>query len=336
MAEKTVRNARHVLVGIGLAAVLALVLGSCGGGASPQQTAGIDGSGVRVLAEGPIEAFGSIVVGGRHYQLSDAVIRINGEIASESDLALGQIVVVDAMEDSQGDLRADSVDVEASLAGPVQSVNVGLGTIHVLEQEVRVGPDTVLDLGAGNNSLSDLHRGDYVQVSGFSGAEHHLAATRIQLSDVSGGLRIVGEVEDPDIGAKTFEINNLTVDYSNAGLIEGFPGGGPEDDDEVLVIGESVDASGALLATRLQLIERNYSEYEGNEAEVEGLISRFVSPADFDVAGISATTTAQTDYEGGSEADLQLNVKIQVEGRVNAQGTIVASKIEIKDGGDVH
>ena len=76
-------------------------------------------------------------------------------------------------------------------------------------------------------------------------------------------------------------------------------------------------------------------EGDGTEAEIEGLITRFVSPADFDVSGSAVTASTATVYEGGSAASLKLNVKIKVEGTVNGASVIQASKIEVKDGGRV-
>jgi hypothetical protein len=310
------------------------MLASCGG--SPeQQTAGIDGSGVHVVAEGPIEAFGSIVVGGQHYGLSEAVVRINGEVAVESDLALGQVVVVEATRELAGSLRADTVAVESLLRGAVESVDTGTGQLVVLSQDVRTTAETVFAPGPGLQ-LADIAVGDYVEISGFSGGDGRIIATRVARAEPADGLRIVGEVEHLNAGTLTFEINGLVVDFSSAGLVDGFPGGGPADDDEVLVIGTALNGSGALVATRLMLLASGFAGNEGHEAEVEGLITRFVSPADFDVAGVAATTTNQTDYEGGDAADLQLNVKVQVEGRIGSGGAIVARKVEVKDGGRVY
>ena len=316
----------------GVALVLAgTLLSSCD---QSSYMAGIDGSGARVFAEGPIEAFGSIVVGGEHYELSRAEIRINGELATESDLALGQVVTVRAQVDANGIALADTVDFDANLVGPVQSVDVQNGVVIVLEQRILVDSGTELDLGSGAG-LDSLAAGDPIEISGLAGSGGLIDATRISRATSAAGLRIVGRVGNLDIATFSFTIGNLVVDYSNAGLIEGFPGGSPADGDEVLVIGRSLNSSGVLVTESLALINDGMSENSGDEAEVEGLITRFISPIDFDVAGNRSTTTAQTAYEGGTQSDLQVNVKIQIEGEFDAQGTIVASKIEVKDGGAV-
>ena len=68
----------------------------------------------------------------------------------------------------------------------------------------------------------------------------------------------------------------------------------------------------------------------GMEVEIEGLITRFVSATDFDVAGKPVTTTSTTRFENGSAADLALNVKVEAEGQVNAGGVLVATKVQFK------
>lgn len=325
-------NARSPHWAIGLVCLAAILQSGCN---DSRYMAGIDGSGAPVYAQGPIEAFGSIVVNGQHYEISGASIRVNGEVATEDDLALGQIVAVQAYIEPNGVRVADTVDFEANVRGPVQSVDAANGTLQALDQQITIGSETAVETISGG-ALDALTIGDYVEVSGLLNADGDLAATRVMQVASSSELRIIGAVEQLNLGSFTFSIGALVIDYSGAALIEGFPAGTPENGDLVLATGASLDVSGALTANRLSLIQSDDSELEGQEAEVEGLITRFASPTDFDVAGKRSTTTASTDYEGGTVADLQLNVKIQIEGRFDSAGTIVAEKIEIKDGGAVY
>jgi hypothetical protein len=319
---------------LGIASVIAGAAALHAGCEGRAYTAGIDGSGVRIYTNGPIEAFGSIVLNGQHYDISQAQITVNGELATEASLAIGQIVSVDAIDRGADGIAANSVVFDADVVGPIESVDVANDTLVVLAQDIRIGVDTLLELGSGND-LASLLPGDLVEISGFRGWRGAINATRVARAPSGAGFRVIGRVSQLNVASFVFNIGDLSVDYSNAGLIEGFPNGGPTDGDEVLAIGQSLNGSGALIAMRLELIDDDAEEREGHEAEVEGLITRFVSPTDFDVRGLRATTTAATDYEGGSVLSLQLNVKIQIEGRFDAQGTIVASEVEVKDGGVV-
>jgi len=77
------------------------------------------------------------------------------------------------------------------------------------------------------------------------------------------------------------------------------------------VQGTSFDSgTTTLTATR---VDKQMSDQEeaGNheDMEREGLITRFASATDFDVAGEPVTTTSATVYRNGTEADLALKRK---------------------------
>lgn len=64
------------------------------------------------------------------------------------------------------------------------------------------------------------------------------------------------------------------------------------------------------------------------------MITRFASKTDFDVAGRKVTTNTSTRYESGTENDLALNARVEVEGSLDAAGLLlVAAKIEFRKGG---
>jgi hypothetical protein len=118
------------------------------------------------------------------------------------------------------------------------------------------------------------------------------------------------------------------VDYSAAQL-SNFTTGTPANGDLVEAHG-SLDAAGVLIATRL---ERRSASLEGtsdDSADLEGLVTRYVSSLDFDVAGQRVTTTATTVYEGGSAADLVLGANVEVEGGFAANASLVAARIEFR------
>ena len=297
-------------------------------------TAGIDRGGVRtpVAAQGPIEGFGSIVIGGVHYDLDVATLRVDGSAVAEADLALGQVVTVTGTRgDGETRVRADSVSSTTNVQGPVQSLDIGAGTLTVLGQSIVTKPTTVYVLGTSSPSLASLHVGDKVRVSGLVGAAGGIEATRIERRSASAELRVSGTVADVDTASSRFRLNALVVSYAAAVSIEGFPQGRPENGDPVIVVGSALGANGELLARTLERHGAELEEREGRELEIEGLITRFVSPLDFDVAGVRATTTAATTYEHGTAADLRLDLKVHVKGRVNAAQLLEARKIEIED-----
>jgi hypothetical protein len=321
-------------------ALLALVAFASFGGcdSSDSQTAGIDagGSPVAIVVQGPITGFGSIVVNGVHYEIDRAQISMNGGAAAAADLALGQVVTVRGTREASATRgRADSVAFDANLEGPVQAIDASAGRLVVLGTPVTTDDTTVLDLGSRPPAMTSLAIDEQVQVSGFVGAGGAIAATRISTRPALSPLRVRGTVANLNRAAARFEINALTVDYRSAVVVDGFPAGEPNDGDEVVVEGARLGSRGELIAEELLMADRELERQNGDHAEIEGLITRFASPADFDVSGSAVTTSAATVYEGGSAADMQLNVKIKVDGIVNAGGVIEARKIEVKDGGRV-
>jgi hypothetical protein len=318
-----------------VAAATAALTGGCTSGS---ETAGIDRGGVRVpvATQGVITGFGSIIVNGVHYGIDRAAVTVNGDPAAAGDLALGQLVTVIGERDREGTTGdADSVAFDANVEGPVQSVDAARGRVVVLGQTVTTSAATVLALGARPPRIDSLQIGERVQVSGFLAAGGAILASRIAERPSAVRLRVRGTVASLDRARARFTLNALVVDYSAAVLIDGFPGGAPTNGDEVVVEGERLAAGGELLAQELVRSGGEFEPEDGEEAEIEGLITRFVSSVDFDVAGSAVTTSAATDYEGGTAANLQLNVKIKVVGTVNAVGVIDAEKIEVKDGGRV-
>jgi len=96
----------------------------------------------------------------------------------------------------------------------------------------------------------------------------------------------------------------------------------------------SYTAGVALDADEVELEDRIGGD-DGFEAEIEGFVTRFVSETDFDVSGRPVTTTAGTVFEGGLASDLALNVKVEVEGRFDEAGTLVARKVDIRRAANV-
>ena len=312
-----------------LTVVLAAVaLNACNVG---PQTAGIDGSGVRssIVAQGPIQGFGSVIVNGQHYAVTNAQISVDGRAASEADLAIGQYVTVSGSVDATGGNRiADSVEFDANVLGPVQAADAATGTLVVLRQPVTTTTQTVLDLGTAGAGLDALALGDFVAVSGFVAQDGSIKATWIKRSS-SGQMQVIGTVSVLDPAHFRFQLNDLVVDYSAAATLNGFSSGAPANGDRVRVTGTMLQPNGMLTANEIDRIQSQFSEHEGEGAEIEGLITRFASATDFDVSGNPVTTTASTTYEGGSASSLQLNVQVQVQGTVNSSGILVAQKISV-------
>jgi hypothetical protein len=315
--------------GIVLGALAALVAAGCGGGSGSDATvAGIDRGGV-TIAQGPINGFGSVIVNGVHYSTSGATITIDDQPGTESDLRVGQVVRVEGTLDASGTTgTAKKITYNDDVEGPVQSIDLAASRLIVLGQTVQVSAATSFGDSIVPRGLDGLRTGDRVEVSGLVSSAGVIAATRIERKSASASVEAKGMASAVDTAARRLRINQLLVDYSSAQL-SGFTSGQPANGDVVEANGP-VNGSGVLVATRLEKRSSSLPGTTEDKAELEGLVTRFASAADFDVAGQRVTTTAATQYEGGTAASLAADASVKVSGGFDSSGRIIAQKIEFR------
>jgi len=320
-----------------LPALLALSLSGCGGGGGggggDNQVSGIDRGGI-TFAQGPINGFGSVIMNGVRYSTAGATITIDDQPGVESDLRVGQVVRVEGRLDAGGTTgTATRISYDDDVEGPIESIGLSTGTLVVLGQTVKVGPSTSFDDRISPRSLAGLAVGDRIEVSGLVTAGGVIEATRIELKAASSAVELKGTAASVDTVARRLRINEQQVDYSTAQL-SNFPSGQPANGDLVEVKG-SVNGSGVLVATRVERRSASLAGTTDDSAEIEGLVTRFVSAADFDVSGQRITTTASTVYEGGTAANLALDANVEIEGGFDATGRVVARKVQFRQESDV-
>jgi hypothetical protein len=323
-----------------LAAALSLL--ACGGGGyggmgmsrPPPTTPAVKTS----VTVGAITGFGAAAVklNGVRFQSAGATVSIDGKSAPVAALHAGDVVQIKSHhDDSTNEEVADEIDFSGNVVGPVSAVDPVAQTLVVLGQEVVLSAITSFDEDISPASLAGIHVEDILEVSGMAAADGSIQATRIERKPSAGTFQVSGVASSTDAAAMSLHINALVVDFSSAALSD-FPGTGPKDGDTVAAAGTTIEASGALLATQLELQGGAAAKPPAEaSARVEGLLTRFVSSADFDVAGHAVSTSAATEFEGGTAADLILNAPVEVEGSVDAAGIIEASKVRIDHAADV-
>jgi len=93
-----------------------------------------------------------------------------------------------------------------------------------------------------------------------------------------------------------------------------------------------------MTATRVTVEDPIVGAVAGTKIEVEGFVTAFTSATVFRVNdGQAVTTTAQTVFENGTVTDLAPNTRVEVEGQLDTNGTLVAEKISFRrrNGGSV-
>lgn len=320
-----------------------LIVSACGGGSGgagitgtpdpDDPIGGITGTGV-ATAIGPITGFGSVIANGVTYDTSSASFTLDGLAATQADFKVGQFVIIQGTIENDTSGTATSVVFNDNVDGPVSSVNTATGSFVVLGQTVTVSGDTSFD-DSCPTSLADLTGVAAVEVSGPVMADGTIAATRVECKSVAGELEVTGVVSNHNAGAMTFEINSLVVDYSSATITD-FPTAGViNDGDPVEAKGNALGGAGELLAASVEFKGLQFGDAAGDHVEIEGFITRFASGTDFDVAGIPVTTNGSTQFVGGAAGDLGLNLKVEVDGDFNAAGTLLATKVDIKQATNV-
>ena len=172
-----------------------------------------------------------------------------------------------------------------------------------------------------NITFDSIQIGNWAEVSAIENSDGKYIATRIELSDSSEGIQLVGAISQLDTAAMMFNIDGQVIDYSNA-TVEGELLDGVE----VEVESESDLVDGVLVATEVEIEEAQ--DLAGQLIGFEGEIEVFTSITDFVVDDQAITTTTETTFKGGQSSDLALGVDIAVRGTI-VDGVLVATEIRI-------
>ncbi len=316
------------------ATLLTIACSGGGGGGGSADFAGIDRTGGPAFgfAFGTVTGFGSIIVNGVHYETDSSTFEIDDSPGSQDDLSVGDVVLVEATRSSGSTTwNATSVTFDDNVEGPIAagSLDATAGTFVVLGQTIITNADTSYDDSFANPSFAGLSAGQIVEISGFVNADGAIVATRIEPKPLSTEFEVTGLVSAHNSGAMTFMINALVVDYSSAASIRDFPGGVINDGDLVEVKGTAFDAgSTTLTATDVEFKGGQIQGNAGARVEIEGLITRFASQSNFDVSGVTVDASNAT-FEG-DVGNLGLNVKVEVEGSLNDNDVLVATKVDVR------
>ena len=308
-----------------LALLSALMLISCGDiGGGTSAGGGIGGTGN--ISSGPITAFGSIVVNGTEFDTSNAAIIEEGEeIGFGDDVALNNLdvgrVVTIYGTGSEDDAVADRVTCNDNVEGPVESITL----VNATRKDIVVMGQTVI-LNAVTKfkgaAFDDIALDDVVEVSGLFDDTGAIWATFLEKTD-GVVFEVTGFVENLNAVQETFEINDLTVDYSSADT-SGLPGGEPAEGLFVEVEG-TLDA-GEMLAEVIEF-EDELDVGDADEIEVTGFVTDFASVFEFTIGNQVVHTNVYTLFIDGTSDDIALGQKLEAEGTL-VNGILFAEEVE--------
>ena len=305
----------------------ALVLAGCGGGGGGTTAAsGVAGS----SASGAITGFGSIIVGGVHYDDSTAtsIKDDDGVSKSSSDLKLGMVVKIKGGKTSNDGISikasCDSIEVHSELQGPIDAGSKTATSFKVLGQTVEISATTFFDDGL---TFASLATGNVVEVYGFiNPLNNTMAATRVELKPNANKFKLQGAISALNTASKTFSIGTLTISYLTAEL----PASLTLANNLVVRVRLAITPlTGTRTALKIRAAEDKHDDID--EAEVEGIITAFTSTSLFSVNGLPVNASAAI-FEDGTTG-VVLGARVEVEGRV-VNGILVAKKVEVEDDED--
>ena len=320
--------------GIKLGAVLlAAALGCSGGGGGGSGGSGGSGVTTGAAAQGPILGFGSIFVGGDRWATGGATILRDGRSVSESELALGMVVRVEGERTGPASGIATRVVFDEELEGPISAL-VPDGPDRV--EATIFGTTVVIDRGRTvfeHTSFDALSVGDYVEVSGLPDVGDTLLATYVEgkgpfVLGVSE-VELSGVVENAQPAAGLFEIRGVTVVVDAPGIdteIDDLLGVFVQDGDRVEVEGV-LDGLGRVLAQEVER-EDAFLDDDVGDFEVEGIVTDFVSLADFVVAGVPVDASSAS-FQPDRPDLVEDGVRVEVEGMLIG-GVLIADEVELR------
>lgn len=300
-----------------LALASSLVAVACGGGGDAFIALGGGGVGsggtgavASVVASGPVEGFGSIIVNGTRYDTD----RARFDLRDSAQLKLGMTVAVTGTVSA--DLATGTAEVVSSAAqlrGGVEALDVGAGQFTVLGVRVVVDDSTVFADASGLAGLAGP-----VVVWGLPRAGE-LLATRIEpLRTAAAEAVVTDTVRSVDAAARSFRLGGVLVSYA------GLPGPAPAVGQLLRVRGNA--DRGTLVATSVEAADPPVPAQDRTVVSVSGGVARWDGNR-FQLDGYTVDATRARIIGGllreGAWADVT---------GVLQDGTLVAQRIRLRRG----
>jgi hypothetical protein len=208
------------------------------------------------------------------------VVSVDGQPFDVAHIPDGAVAIVrDVVTDNPAGTH-QAVDIQRTVVGTIESVDVAHARLSVLGQQIYVSDITRI---AGNGALGSLAVGDRILISGFFSPNGEVVATAISHDAGGNGFVLRGILHITDSGL--LRIGQMGVgsvwDYS----FDGFPGNTPVEGDPVLVFADAAPEGNALSPNLVQFAGGELGESPVGVRSIQGLISDRPSPSEMSVEG---------------------------------------------------
>ncbi|HLA27808.1 MAG TPA: DUF5666 domain-containing protein [Syntrophales bacterium] len=296
---------------------------SCSGG-------GIGGSGVSISTSageqygitsiGPVTQMSSIMmVNGIEFKTTGATVTLDGLTSDVKDIQVGMVVKVEGSVDADGKTgSANAIVFEPNALGPIDSIDLAKNTLKVMGQTILIDEQTTFaGLPGSTTGLAGLAANDLAEISGLTDAGGNIKATRITRKTDIIRPEVSGRVSS--LPSNAFNINTLTVDYSNA-IFDRFGPLGIQPGDFVEIKGNLT----SLTILQADIIEKKSPDFKDGNIEIEGFIDSLFY-AGQSISGFAIITpfglqrvelTNSTEFSGGQLDKLKAGARVEVEGTI--------------------
>lgn len=299
----------------------ASILTACGGGGG--DLAGIGGSGY--ISSGTVTSFGSVFVNGVEFETDSSTFEIEDASGSQQGLRIGMVVQV------SGSINADGITGTAThinygddLEGPVSDLIEGVDTtsFKVFGKTVVISAAYTAFEGV---DFAGVSNGNVIEVSGYYDQNGALQASYIERKSLNSNASTIFEIKGliTNLSGSNFQVQGVNIDASSANL---------NDLENGLQNNQFVEVKGTFSNNTITAteVEGEGSLNEGEEVEIEGIVTRYVSNSDFDVNGQKVNASAALFSPSG--ITITAGTKLEVEGTVS-NGVLNATEVELREGG---
>ncbi len=304
---------------------------SSGSGSTPSSSS---------TTSGVITGFGSVYINGVEYETTNATIRVEDSLATESALAMGMVVTLQGSVNSDGMTgTATSISYDDNVEGIVLANTIAIdGKIDVMGQMINVSADMAFESHVpGITMPEEIVPGNVIEVSGYTAGDGMIFGTRIEVKSATytpgEEIEVKGKVSGAT--ATSFMIGTLNIDYSTATL----DGLTAPIADGTYVEAKSIEAIDTLTMTmvafKVEAEDDDMDDSEGSEVEIEGVVTTPVTDNTFMLNSTIVRYNSDTEFEDGTAADIVMDAKMEVEGTYNAANELVAEEIEFRKGSEI-
>jgi hypothetical protein len=310
-SKKDIGGTGHNDGGIGGTGITASTGGIGGTGHAPVGS-GIGGTGI----VGTITGFGSIWVNGIEVKYdAQTPVADNAAVANSTDLAIGQVVTIEASENND-EYRANKISVVDAVAGQITSFDMSVGKLNVLGQTVDVTPKTIIHDPQKTQGDLQLNPGDYVKISGLRLANGEIVASHIERTNAFAEPNLVGPITRKN--GNLIEIYGLQIlTGENTRLSTG---------QEILVYGKLV--GGVLLAREITPSPASQLYGKTGQIRLQGYLSGSASEGSVRVGNLEVEVPDTSSALKEKLNLLNSDALVQVSGHFVSEHKIIADKIE--------